>query len=295
MKYFFSRFALVVLLTSLLTVTAAAADRVLGEVNCDVLNVREQPSVDSAVKGKVKIGEQLLIIEQLNDWYKIRYNTTGLYVRAEYIDLLSGEAIPSKMAGTVTGSVVNLRSGADINAAVLGKYSKDTKLVITDINGDWLAVTIGGVSGYMHSDYVLITAGNPADIGAGATTEAEAILDYAYQYLGVAYKFGGTSAAGFDCSGFTRFVFSSFGINLTHSATTQSTEGASVAKADLIPGDLVFFKNPDNFASIGHVGIYVGNNSFIHATSPGDVVKVDSLVSSYYSKYYVCAARVLGD
>jgi cell wall-associated NlpC family hydrolase len=190
----------------------------------------------------------------------------------------------------VTGAVVNLRKAADLNGEVLGKFPKDTRVTITGISGDWFQVTVGNLSGFMHSDYVLISE----QMVLGASSKADELLDYAYDYLGVAYKAGGDSPAGFDCSGFTMFVFSKFGIKLTHSATVQSTEGAPIKKADLVPGDLVFFKNPSNAAAIGHVGIYVGNDSFIHSTSPGDVVKVDSLSSTYYSKYYVCAARVLG-
>jgi len=295
MKPFLTKLILAALLVSALAFSASASDRLIGKVNCDILNVREQPSTTAAVKGKLKLGDQVLVAEQSDGWYKIRYNNEDFYVCSDYIDLLSGDAAPDKTAGVVSGSVVNLRETADMNGKVLAKYQKGTRLTVTDITGEWLAVTVGSVSGYMHSDYVSLAGGASAAPAVPGDPAAEALLDFAYQNLGVGYKAGGETPSGFDCSGFTRYVFKNFGISLTHSATAQSTEGTPVEKGDLKPADLVFFKNPDNSSAIGHVGIYVGNNSFIHATSPGDVVKVDSLDSKYYSKYYVCAARVLGN
>jgi peptidoglycan DL-endopeptidase CwlO len=107
----------------------------------------------------------------------------------------------------------------------------------------------------------------------------------AMQYLGTPYVWGGSTPAGFDCSGFTMYVWAQLGVSLPHNAAAQYGMGVAVPMSDLEPGDLVFFDG------LGHVGIYVGNGAFIHSPHTGDVVKISSL-SGYYSANYVGARRV---
>ncbi|EGL19954.1 C40 family peptidase [Paenibacillus chitinolyticus] len=110
--------------------------------------------------------------------------------------------------------------------------------------------------------------------------------------VGTPYKYSGTSTSGFDCSGFTSYVFDRFGIDLARTSKAQNGQGSSVAKSDLRPGDLVFF-NTDG-KGISHVGIYIGNNKFAHSATNKGVTKSD-LSESYYAKRYVSARRVIGD
>ena len=113
------------------------------------------------------------------------------------------------------------------------------------------------------------------------------VVGFARHYLGVPYSYGGTSpSSGFDCSGFTRFVFAHFGITLPHYSGAQFGMGRRVSRAGLKPGDLVFFHG------LGHVGIYVGSGRFIHAPHSGTTVSIDSM-SGWYSASYDGARRVL--
>jgi cell wall-associated NlpC family hydrolase len=109
--------------------------------------------------------------------------------------------------------------------------------------------------------------------------------------LEVPYRFGGTTLWGLDCSGFVQKAFAFLNLDLPRSAREQFREGAKVAKADLSPGDLVFFRTYAKYPS--HVGIYLGDNRFVHASSRERKVTVDSLDTPYYVKRYVGAKRLL--
>jgi cell wall-associated NlpC family hydrolase len=140
---------------------------------------------------------------------------------------------------------------------------------------------------------VLATASSPAAALAGIdldptppsratllAQERAGIVGFARHYLGVRYSYGGTSpASGFDCSGFTRFVYAHFGIALPHYAGGQFDVGRRVPRGDLEPGDLVFFDG------LGHVGIYVGGDRFIHAPHSGTSVSIDPIDGWYWARY----------
>ncbi|MEK8130786.1 C40 family peptidase [Paenibacillus filicis] len=110
--------------------------------------------------------------------------------------------------------------------------------------------------------------------------------------LGAPYKWSGTTLKGFDCSGYTSWVFNKLGLDLPHSSKSQAQEGTQVEKSDLRPGDLVFF-NTDG-KGISHVGVYVGDGKFYHSATDEGVV-ITKLSDNYYAKRYVTARRVLSE
>lgn len=132
--------------------------------------------------------------------------------------------------------------------------------------------------------------GDPSGMDSGT---AGGVIGYAQGALGIPYVSGGISRSGFDCSGFTAYVFSKYGIYLPHSAAAQSAYGSPVGRSSLQSGDLVFFDTNGGHNSITHVGIYIGGGSFIDASSARPhCITVDNLNGSYYSNRYMTARRV---
>jgi len=125
----------------------------------------------------------------------------------------------------------------------------------------------------------IITSAPPSQYGG--------VVGIAMQYLGIPYVYGGSSPSGFDCSGFVMYVYGQMGVSLPHYTVAQYSMGVPVSRADLQPGDLVFFDG------LNHVGLYIGGGQFIHAPHTGDVVKISSMGDSWYASTYMGARRIL--
>ncbi|MDD3364313.1 MAG: NlpC/P60 family protein [Syntrophomonas sp.] len=137
------------------------------------------------------------------------------------------------------------------------------------------------------------TVYSPPVSRSGSNVNGSRIVEKATQYLGTPYRYGGSGPGGFDCSGFAKYVLGQFQVDLPRTAASQYGCGVAVAKGDLLPGDLVFFACSGG-SGIDHVGIYSGNSSFIHSSSPhsGGVI-YSSLINGYYANTYVGAKRVI--
>lgn len=250
------------------------------------------------------------------DWYRISYDSQRGYVSAQYVtryDSASG----LNGAGKVTADVLNIRSAPKAGSTSLGTASYGAIVAVTGIENGWFAVSYNGVSGYVASQYVYVCSPaaadtsapdepteTPAEDTAETPTETPAetpsssvssgdVVSIAQQYLGTPYVYGGASPSGFDCSGFTMYVFAQVGIKLPHGATSQLSYGTAVSRSELQPGDLVFFQDYGAVAS--HVGIYIGGDQFIHASSSSGnsrCVTTSSLSESYYANHYLTARRV---
>ena len=229
--------------------------------------------------------------------------------------------------GYISAGSVNVRESASTSSEVLTTLTRNTKVTVESIENGWAKIsTTSGVSGYVSNQYISseqVTETNRGDVertsrenevasdeveetnievdteqeksntaetNTSISNKGEEVANYAKTLLGKSYVYGGVGPNSFDCSGFTQYVYGKFGVNLSHSASAQSNVGYAISKSNLQLGDMVFFTQGGS--SIGHVGIYVGNNSFIHAANPQKGVVITSLSDGYYTRNYKTARRV---
>ena len=274
-----------------------------GTVKCSSsVNFRSAPSTSSATYGELKNGTKVTVIGVSGGWYKVTCNGKTGYIHPDYLTLASsgsaGTAVaPSNTAASATGTAgqikcstsVNFRSSANTTSTVLGELKNGTAVTILETANGWCKVSYAGKTGYIKQDYVSAssngTAITPSNTAASFTTSAARtqVLNYAAQFLGVPYVYGGSTPSGFDCSGFTSYVFKNTVGAIPRVAQAQFDATTRISKDQLLPGDLVFFGS--SAYSISHVGIYVGNNQFIHSPHTGDVVKYESMTGTYATRF----------
>lgn len=187
----------------------------------------------------------------------------------------------------VTASGLNIRSSWSADSTLLGTVGYGTDLTVTGLceNG-WVQVLYQGQTGYVNGEYVA----DYEEVDNTATSGAVDIANFAMQFVGCSYVYGGTSPSGFDCSGLVYYCFGQFGIQLKRTANDQmNNNGTAVSRSNLQVGDLVFF-GYGGYAD--HVGIYIGNNNFVHAANPSSGVRVSSMDETYYVNKYLGARRI---
>ena len=284
---------LTVALTALCTIGASAACLGAGTVTADALRLRDTPATDGAILATAPSNAKLVVLEEAGDgWYKVSYNAVEGYMAGEYLTV-STSMDAALGYGKVNSDVssLNIRSGAGTGYSVLSSVSGGTVLELTGVQDGWYKVVHGGASGYVSSDYITLTSETPAATVA-ASSVGEEIAAYAQNFLGTPYVYGGSSTSGFDCSGFTKYVYGQFGYTLNRTATDQLSNGVSVSKDELQPGDLVFF-NSRTSKPVSHVGIYIGSGQFVHASTNSYAVQIDDLSSGHYANVYVYGRRVV--
>lgn len=280
-----------VLTAMLLAATALAADIATG-AGCTTgssLRLRAEPSTSASVVTTLDKSVAVAILDDSVDgWYKIAYNGSTGYVSADYLNVDQDNVFTTY--GRVNSDGVNVRSDASTDSSVLATIEEDAIVTVNGLVDGWYDVTCEyGTEGYIRSDFLDLTESSSSNSDIAATAK---------QYLGTGYVYGGASPRGFDCSGFTMYVYSQHGYSLPHSATSQWQSGLGTrvySISELQPGNLVFFNDPSRNAgkACSHAGIYTGDGQFIHSSSSrsGGVI-VSSLTSGYYNTYFVGGIQV---
>lgn len=258
-----------------------------GIIKGNVVNLRKSPSTSSSILAKIEENTQVKVTDTSNDWYKVSYNGMSGWIAKSLITIRS----TSLGTGTVTAEALNVRSGASTSSSKVAKLERYDRVSLLSRSGNWYKVkTSSGVTGWVRNDYVT-TKKVSRGVVASDLSSAQEIIAYAKRYLGYNYVYGGTSPSGFDCSGFTQYVFEhAAGINLNRTAAEQARQGSWISQNDLIAGDLVFFDTNGGHNYVNHVGIYIGGGRFIHASSPRYGVLITDL--SDYARSYMTARRV---
>lgn len=194
------------------------------------------------------------------------------------------------ITGEVMGKDVNIRNHPNVHAPVIGKVSH-APIKVLGKNSDWYKVRVDGKEGWAYSKYIEVAR---ADLLPYSKVKGEELIEYGLQFIGTPYVWGGTNLeGGVDCSGFTQKVFEAFDIDISRVSYMQASDGKEIKKGELRTGDLIFFDTSGvNNGNISHVGIYMGENQFIHSESSKGVT-ISNLSSNYYTRNYVKAIRVL--
>lgn len=226
-----------------------------GYINSSSVNVRKGPSTDTEIVTTLILNTGVTITAQTDDWYKITFG--------DYIGYIYKPLISETPAVTNRGNAVRQPETTEVQAP---------------------AENIDQITENSTNNELTTAASNSA---AG-----EQIVSFAKQYLGYRYVYGGTTpSAGFDCSGFIYYIYRSCGYSISRSLSAQASTGTAVSKSELQAGDIVFFNNTSSGA-LGHVGIYIGNGTMIHAANSKRGVVTDTINSGYYNTYYYTARRI---
>lgn len=286
-----------------------------GFIDGDYVCFRIAPSSSATILSTYNRGKELVYTSSSNGWTSCTIDGQTGYVASQYVKsadaqpkplvastlLVTPDTAPASTkkgtAGYISGSTVRFRATADYGE-ILGDLYYGQELTITGTVGEWTAVVVDGQAGYVHSSLVSKGSPKPAQAEAAVTPVATGqkvtgreIADFALQFVGYNYRWGGMSPeTGFDCSGFTSYVYKQFGYELNRVACDQAVNGKHVDNDKLKPGDILCFYSGGNY--IGHVGIYIGDNMFVHAANSSSGV-ITSSVTGYYASRGFTARRIL--
>lgn len=284
-------------------------------VNATSLRLRSGPSTSYSTIDIAPAGDYVTVTGKSGEWYRVKYNLQDGFMHEGYLKTYFAKNTELGY-GTVTASTVNLRSGPGTSYQSVAKAYEGEKAYIIGFNQQWYKVICKDRICYIRSDYLELTQipyenqastneplffkdGKSTGImpsadalkSASGSSIRSSIVVEAKKYLGTPYVWGGSTPSGFDCSGFVQFVFLRKGITLPRTTLQQVQEGTYIGKKDLKPGDVVFLQNTYR-EGVSHVGIYIGDNKMIHASSSKGVT-VSDLLSSYYLEHFHSARRII--
>lgn len=218
-------------------------------VSTDRLNARTEPSTDAPIWTQISNSERYIVLKQLDGWVEIELDSTSAYVATDYVDVRYA-----------------------LNEAI--KFTPMVEEAASTSGNKGSSGNKGGSSNKGSSGNKGSGVGNTPGTAAGGSKRTQ-IVNYATQFLGNPYVWGGTSLTnGADCSGFTMSVMGHFGISLPHHSGSQAGRGKSISSSEMRPGDLLFYTNSGG--TINHVAMYIGNGQVIHASNARDGIKIST-------------------
>lgn len=258
----------------------------LGVANVDnYLNIRDKASEEGSLCGKLPKNAGCEILEESDGWYKIKSGSVTGYVKSEY--LLTGDDAWNKadeiktMTATVDTETLYVREAMNTDCKIVALVSGDESLEVLEQQDDWAKVQVDSDQGYISLDYATVGYSLPKAESVTELKESNSlsgtrvsIVEYAKQFLGNPYVWGGTSLTkGADCSGFTMSIYAHYGVSLPHSSSAQSQMGTRVSADEVKPGDLLFYGSGNH---VNHVAMYIGGGKVIHASTERTGIKISN-------------------
>jgi cell wall-associated NlpC family hydrolase len=288
----------------------------------DGVNVRSGPGLGAATKDRLRKGERVVVTGVCGHWAYVRPESGGHgwvagwmlnYCSPEQCSITddTGQTYPVRV-GWVARPTVNLRSGPGLDYPQVTDTAFGMAFIVLERKDQWYRAafsdgSVAWVAAWLVDTreqrlarcarMAMIASGGAAQssmIGSALTAGSDLggkIVELAGRFLGYPYVHGGESPSGFDCSGFVRYVHRQFGIDVSHDTRDLFAQGNPVEREQLSPGDVVFFRNTYR-SGISHVGIYLGDDRFIHASTHRTGVRTSSLQQPYYAARYAGARRM---
>ena len=307
--------------------TASPAAQSSGSIAGDHVRFRSGPDTSYSILATYDRGKELTVLGSQDGWTLCQIDGQTGYVFSQYVQLNttpqssagtvqapaetpapvmineptlavgpvpSPTPVPVNVTGTpgyIKGNNVRLRSEPNGTSEVLAELFYGNAVTITGATGTWTAVVCDGQAGYVSTQYV--ATGAFQSVSVGGTASGREVADFALQYVGYPYSWGGKDpSTGFDCSGFVYYVYQHFGYTLNRVAAEQARNGTHVDPANMQAGDVICFYSGDSY--IGHVGIYIGNNMFVHAATSTTGVITSELAGYYATRGYE-VRRIVND
>lgn len=286
------------------------------------------PAINSKSLNEVKENSQVQVTEIINGWVSIETEEGKGWIRKEKIKEIEvneqneqptqeeqqveekeeekTQEVQETKTMYVNSNTVNLRKKADTTSEIVTTLSVNTEVtVIESTSNGWSKVKVNGKEGYIATSLLSSkkqetsrsmetprkaeeTTNTTQTTTTTSSNSGASVVATAKSYIGSSYVYGGSSPSGFDCSGFTSYVYKQFGITLNRTAAGQYSNGTAVSRSELREGDLVMFGK----SGINHVGVYIGGGRMVHAANPSRGVTTDTINSGYYNNNYVGARRI---
>lgn len=262
------------------------------------LNIRTAPDENAELAGKLPENAACEILATAGDWYQITSGEVEGYVKGEYLltgaDARAAAEELKTLTATVTADVLNVREEANTESEIVDQMANGEEIPVLEELGEWLKVDVDGEERFINAEFVSVEEKlkraltlTEARFGEGVSDVGVAVVNFATQYVGNPYVWGGTSLTnGADCSGFVLSVMANYGVYLPHSSAAQANCGTRVGLDELQPGDLIFYGSGKR---IGHVAIYIGGGQICHASNK----RTGITISNMYYRSPICATRVL--
>lgn len=269
------------------------------------LNLRSGPGTGYDKVSLLLKGDKVTVLEILDGWYRVSAKGTEGYVSAKFIAAdKSGSSGTQNQTQTqpqtqvktqnalVLSGPLNVRSGPGTSYTRIGSLKVGTTVTVIGKSGQWYQIKYANLTGYVHSDYVTLME----ELSSSPVGQAAAAL--AISLIGSRYVYGAEGPTTFDCSGLAYYIYKQLGYTIARGSSSQyKNSGRFVPLAEMEPGDLIYFFDPKYDGSGGtlpttHMGIYVGDGRFVHASTTTYRVQYDNVYNSYYTRYIVGVKRI---